>query len=146
MAADLVADAADGADQRAIRAGINFSPQVVDIHLNDIRERISLHAPNFLDDRGAGDGLARVAEQEVEQGVLPGTELDGTPGTAHLMRNAIDDQIVKVSEVVLRPAAAEEPHGLGPRVPRRRKALPRNRPRQHSKHGRALRRTLRQQE
>ena len=89
MAADLVADAADGADQRAIRAGINFSPQVVDIHLNDIRERISLHAPNFLDDRGAGDGLARVAEQEVEQGVLPGTELDGTPGTAHLMRNRL---------------------------------------------------------
>ena len=36
VAADLVAHAADGADQWTLGASIDFSPQVIDIHIDDV--------------------------------------------------------------------------------------------------------------
>jgi hypothetical protein len=40
FSADLIADAPDRVDQRAIEAGINLFPEVIDVDIDDVRHRI----------------------------------------------------------------------------------------------------------
>ena len=62
VAADLVADTANGADQRAIRARVDLSPQVVNVHVHDIGQRIAVHSPHSLDNASSGDRLTWIAQ------------------------------------------------------------------------------------
>jgi hypothetical protein len=112
VAADLVAYAADGADEGAVGAGVNFAAEVVDVHVNHIGDRVAVHAPNFFDDGVARDGAAGIAQEELEEGVLLGAELDGAAGAADLVGDAIDLQILE-QEHVLGGTAAAAKDGMG---------------------------------
>jgi hypothetical protein len=48
IAADLVADATDSADQGAIGAGVYFAAEVIDIDVDDIGDGIPVDAPDLF--------------------------------------------------------------------------------------------------
>lgn len=89
IAANLVADAAYGADQRAVGTRIDLPPQVIDIHVDNVRNRIGVHPPDFFNDRCAGHRLAGVAEEIVQQRIFFRTKFDRSAGTPDLMRDSM---------------------------------------------------------
>ncbi len=93
VATDLVADAADCADERVVCPGINFAPQVVDVHVHHVGDGIAVSPPNFLDDCRAGYWTSGIPQQEFQQGVFLGAELDGAAGTAHSASNTVSNVI-----------------------------------------------------
>lgn len=72
IAANLVTDATNGADQGTSGTGVNLAAQIIDIDVDDIGDGVGMHAPDLLNDRGAGNGAAGIAQQEIEQRVFLG--------------------------------------------------------------------------
>src|ERR671930_1165361 len=62
-----VAHAPDGVNQRRSKAFVDFVAQVLNINVDDIGDVIEVNVPDVLDDAGAGDRVARVSEQELQQ-------------------------------------------------------------------------------
>src|SRR5919109_4144610 len=62
-----IADAPDGVNQRRSKAFIDFVAQVLNIHVDDIGDVVEVNVPDVLNDAGAGDRVARVSEQELQQ-------------------------------------------------------------------------------
>ena len=108
IAADLIADAADGTNQGTIGAGINFAAQVVDIDIHDIGHGIAVHAPHFLNNGVARNRTAGVAQEKLQESVLLGAQFDGASGAADFMRDTVDLEILEEKDVLGRPIAAAQ--------------------------------------
>jgi len=80
VAADLVANAADGANQGAVGAGVNLAAQIIDVDIHDVGDGVAVDAPDFLDDGRTGDGSARISKKEFEQRIFLGAQFDGLAG------------------------------------------------------------------
>ncbi len=61
LAADLVPDPADSADQGPVIPGIHLPAEVVNVHVHDIGHSIEVELPHLLDNRGPCDRLPFVA-------------------------------------------------------------------------------------
>src|SRR5580700_11819928 len=93
IAADLVADSPDGPDKGAVITGIHFAAEVVDVHVDHIGRGLEIDLPNLLDDRCAGDGLALVAHEELEETEFLGAQIDGVTSPLDGVGDTIDFQI-----------------------------------------------------
>ena len=87
IATNLVADATDSANKRAIRAGINLAPQIIDINVDDIGDGFRMHSPNLLNNSGASDRSTRMAQEKFQECILLRTQVDNAPATGHAVRN-----------------------------------------------------------
>jgi hypothetical protein len=108
IAADLVAYAADCADQRVVGAGINLAAKVVDINIDNVGDRIAMHSPNLFNDGVARNRLAGMPQKEFEQRVFFGTELDRAAGAPYLVRDAVDLKILKCEHILNGTSAASQ--------------------------------------
>ena|ERR1700739_3883399 len=106
MATDLVAQAANGANERAVGAGINLAPQVIDIHVHDVGQRVAMHPPNLFHDAGSWHRHARVSQKEFQESVLFRAEVDGAASAANFVRNAVDFQIFEHEYIANGPILA----------------------------------------
>ena len=100
VAADLIPYAADRTDQGVVGAGVDFAPQIVNVNVDHVGDGVLRHAPNFLDDGIPRNRVARLAQKKFEKGILLRGQFDRPAGAAHLMRNAVDLEIL-VSEHIL---------------------------------------------
>ena len=113
IAADLVADTTDGADERAIRAGIDLAAQIVDIDVDHVGDGFRVHAPDLFNDRGARDWTPGMAQQKLQQRIFLRAEVNDAPATADAMRNAINLQILKNKDIAHGTSAAAQ-HRVDP--------------------------------
>src|SRR6476620_2365139 len=78
-----------GLNQRLIESAINFTTQAVDVYLDDVGHPFPVRLPKMLTEHLAGDDLAGITHQELQQ-----TELGG--GQAQLRGAARDMAISEV--------------------------------------------------
>src|SRR5208337_4749525 len=97
--ADLIANTTNGANERAIGARVNFLAQVIDVDIDDVRNAIGVHAPDFFDDGIAGDGAAGMAEEIFQERIFLGTQLNGLSIAADFVRDAIHLEILEAESV-----------------------------------------------
>src|SRR5688572_22599578 len=76
---ESVAGAADGVDQGLLEALVHPLAQPADMHVDDVGLRIEMIVPHRLEQHGAGDELALVAHQVLEQRELARLQVDGFP-------------------------------------------------------------------
>src|SRR3989304_2368246 len=74
-----VAGAADGADKVGLAGGVKLLAQVADVDLDGVGLDLEVVAPDLLEDRLLGEDLAGVAGHELQELVLPGRGLYGSP-------------------------------------------------------------------
>src|SRR5260370_42422757 len=55
VGADLVADAANRSNERAVVSGIHLAAKIVDVDVHDIRRGVEIEFPHLLDNGSAGD-------------------------------------------------------------------------------------------
>src|SRR5579885_3521555 len=72
-----VPGAAYGAQQGGIETGVYLLPQPADVHVDDVGLRIEVVAPDALQQHGARDHLAGVAQQVFQQLELARLQIDG---------------------------------------------------------------------
>jgi len=89
----LVADAADGADEWALVAGVDLAAEIVDVDVDNIGHGVKVQAPDLFNDGSARDGLAGVTHEKFEQGKFLGAQLDGTTAALHGVGDAIELEI-----------------------------------------------------
>ena len=70
--ANLIANTANGANERAIGARVNFLAQVIDVDIDDVRDGIGMQAPDFFDDGIARDGAAGMAQKVFQECIFLG--------------------------------------------------------------------------
>ena len=76
-----VARARHGMDQPAIEAIVDLLAQTVNVHVDDVPARLEIVGPRRFEQHRAGDDLAGVAEQLLEQEVFAALQLDHPTGT-----------------------------------------------------------------
>jgi hypothetical protein len=67
VAADLLADATNRADERVVLSGINFAAQVVDVYVHYVGDGIAVNSPDCFDDCGSRNGVPGIPQQEFQQ-------------------------------------------------------------------------------
>ena len=67
IAADLVADAADGTDERALGTCVDFFAEIVDVDIHDVGDGVAVHAPDFFDYGDTRNRAALIAKKKIEQ-------------------------------------------------------------------------------
>src|SRR5439155_2654258 len=85
-----VPHAAYGVDQRRGGRDVDLLPQVVDVRLDDVRLALEVVVPHVIEDLGLRQHPARVGEQEPQQVVFRGRELDRTLLTSDLVRVVVE--------------------------------------------------------
>src|SRR6266571_214847 len=79
-----VPDAANGLDEPRLVGRFGLAPQVADVDVERVRGEAEVVAPDPLEDHRARQDLARVPQEELEQGELRSRELDLPRGSADL--------------------------------------------------------------
>src|ERR1051326_6508643 len=88
-----VAFAASRVNERRGKAVVNFAAQAVDVHVNQIRERVEVLIPDVLGNQCARQHTATFARQVFEQGILFSRQFYLATGTRDLMSACVYDQI-----------------------------------------------------
>ena len=83
-----VADAAHGVQQPRLAAGLGLAPQVADVDLQRVGGGPEVIAPHAVEDLPAGEHLARVVQEQLEQQELRARQLDQPLAAAHLVATA----------------------------------------------------------
>ena len=71
-----------------------FLPQIIDIHVHNVGQRISGKLPNGTHDGRAGNKGSGVQHQVFEQGKFLGSELDRAASAMDAARDAVELQIL----------------------------------------------------
>src|SRR5262245_62881693 len=79
--AETVPDAADGLDPRALRP--ELGPEVVDVGVDGVRGHGHAERPGLVEELVAGQRLAGMAEEALEQRELAGAEIDVAAARGH---------------------------------------------------------------
>ena len=114
VSADLVAYAANRANEGAVIAGIHFAAKIVDVHVDDVGQVVRSKFPDLLDNGGAGNGLALVAHQQFQQSEFLGAEIDVMSSAAHRVADAVDFEVFDVETRARGPASPAQ-HGANAR-------------------------------
>src|SRR5205823_12926855 len=88
-AAQGVAGAPDGVDQLQVVPDVDLLAQQADIDVHGVRVRVFVHPDALLDDL-AGEDLAFVAGQRLQQLVLAVAQADGHAGPGHTALYGVD--------------------------------------------------------
>src|SRR5919197_4649633 len=101
-----------GLDEAGFAAGLELLAQGPNVDVDDIRLAQEVVAPNALEDQVAGEHLAGMAHQELEQLVLAGGQLDPAIAAADLARAGVELQVGQPKDLrpVRRRSAQERPH------------------------------------
>jgi hypothetical protein len=99
-------------DQPRLPAGLGLSPQVADVDVERVRREAEVVAPDPLEDQGAGQHLARVAQEQLQQRELGAGQVDPLAAARHLASAGVELEVGEAQEVhsavVLVAAAAEQ--------------------------------------
>jgi hypothetical protein len=76
LLANGVARARHGVDQPVIESVVDFLPQTVNVHVDDVAARLEIVGPRRFKQHRAGYHLAGMAKQVLEQQVLATLQLD----------------------------------------------------------------------
>src|SRR5450432_2594843 len=90
---DTEPDAADGMDERIVLAVVDLAAHAADIDVDDVGGRIEMEIPHVLQQHGAGDDLALVANQIFEHLEFPRQQLDVAAAAAHRARHQVHLEI-----------------------------------------------------
>src|SRR5690349_9348129 len=111
---EAVPDAAYGVDQRIGLLVIDLAAQPPDIDVDDVGRRVEMQVPDVLQQHGAGDHAALVADEIFQQLELLGQELHVLAVTAGGARDQVDGEIADpqngfLGDGVAAPAERLEP-------------------------------------
>src|SRR6266436_9347528 len=81
--ANLITNPTDGSNEGAIVAEINFVPRVVDINIDDVGHGAQIKLPDLLENRGAGNGLPRVAHEKFKESIFLGDRKSTRLNSSH---------------------------------------------------------------
>src|SRR5260370_28433494 len=115
VGADLVADAANRSNERAVVSGIHLAAKIVDVDVHDIRRGVEIEFPHLLDNGSAGNGLAFVAHQEFQQSELLWAEIDVVSPASHGVTDTIDFEVFNLENRARGPAASAQDSANAPR-------------------------------
>src|SRR5207253_7706527 len=79
-------------DQLAVLSAVDLVAQVVDVHVNDVGERVEVLVPDVLGDHRAGQHAAGIAHQVFQEGILLGRQLDAPSPAGNLAGGRIQDE------------------------------------------------------
>src|SRR5512132_2684697 len=88
-----VADAPDGPDADPAAGVLELAAEVADVDVDDVGEAVIVVVPDVLEDGGAAHDLTGVPHQELQQGELPGRELQGPAGQGGGVGGRVEDQV-----------------------------------------------------
>src|SRR6266446_660793 len=108
VSANLVADAANRSNQRAVVSGIDLAAKIVDVHVDDVGHGIKIEFPDLLDNGGAGNGLSFVAHQEFKQREFLRAEIDVVASAADGVTDAIDFEVFNLENRARGPVPSAE--------------------------------------
>src|SRR5580700_8090699 len=104
----LVADAANGLNQRSFGTGVDLFAQVVDVNVHDVRHRIAGQIPDMFDDLCARHALTGVAQQVSQQSEFLRSELDRPAATLDRAFNPAQFEILNTQHRFHRAVAAAQ--------------------------------------
>ena len=106
--ANLITNPADGSNEGAIVAEIDFAPKVVDINIDDIGHGVQIKLPDLLENRGAGNGLPRVAHEKFKQSIFLGAQSDFVTTALDSVGDAFEFEIRDLQNGARRAAATPQ--------------------------------------
>jgi hypothetical protein len=75
--AENIADSTKGFDERRLAFTIDFTPKAVDMNIDNVGIGVDAHAPNFIENHGAGDDATWIAAEIFKEGELLRREIEG---------------------------------------------------------------------
>src|SRR6185312_3402697 len=88
---------------------LGLAPQVADVDLERVRRRAEVVAPHAVEDLAAGEDLARVVHEQLEQQELGTCELDEPLAPADLVRARVELEVVEAQyRALAAPARAAQ--------------------------------------
>src|SRR5579875_3974918 len=112
--AEDIADAAHRMDQARFALGFRLPPQVADVHLERVGVGPEVVTPDPVEDQLAGEHLARVAQQQLQQEELRARQLDASLATEHLAGAGIEGEVAEAQHLVVRRRSAPAEQGADP--------------------------------
>src|SRR5712664_2650754 len=106
--ANLITNPTDGSNEGAIVAEINFVPRVVDINIDDVGHGAQIKLPDLLENRGAGNGLPRVAHEKFKQSIFLGAQSDFVTTALDSVGDAFEFEIRDLQNGARRAAATPQ--------------------------------------
>ena len=88
-----VSYAADGMDERVVKAFVYLAPEAAHVHVDDIGLRIEMVVPDFLEKHRARHHLPRMPHQVLEQPKLARLKRDGSSRARHHAGKQIELQV-----------------------------------------------------
>src|ERR1700730_16269703 len=82
-----------GMQQRLARSRINFSPQAVHVHLDQVRKRVEAFVPHVFGNFRATHHAPRVAREKLEQCILLGRDRNVPSRPRDALRTGIEHQV-----------------------------------------------------
>ena len=101
-----IACAANGVDEFVGRIAIDFSAQVIDVDLDDIRVRCGAKVPGLFEDLLARDVASCVSHEVFKKGVFLGGEMDGLAAAGNSAPGGIEFEILHAQDGGCGTAAA----------------------------------------
>jgi hypothetical protein len=106
--ANLITNPADGSNEGAIVAEIDFAPNVVDINIGDVGHGAQIKLLDLLENRGAGNGLPRVAHEKLKQSIFLGAQSDFVTTALDSVGDAFECEIRDLQNGARRAAATPQ--------------------------------------
>jgi hypothetical protein len=72
---------------------IHFPPEIVDVDIDDVPHSVRFNLPDLLDNRGAGHGLPRIADEKFKERIFFGAERDFLTATMNSVGDAFELKI-----------------------------------------------------
>jgi len=91
-----------------VMSEIHFPPEIVDVDIDDVRHGVQFELPDLLDNRGAGNRLARIAHEKFKKGIFLGAERDFVTAALDSVGNAFELEIRNLQNGARRAAASPQ--------------------------------------
>jgi hypothetical protein len=88
-----IANSAQSADEGLLAVAVDLAAQPVDVDVYDVGVGLNAHAPDILEDHGAGDDAAGVAAKVLEEDELLGSELEELAGARSFAAEEVELKI-----------------------------------------------------
>jgi len=88
-----IAHTSEGSDEGSSALGVDFAAKPVDVDVDDIGVWLDAHAPDLIEDHGAGDDAAGVAAEIFEQDEFLRGEGEGLAGAGGLAAEEVELEI-----------------------------------------------------
>lgn len=89
-----ITDSTQSADERLSATAVDLAAKAIDVDIDDVGVRLNAHAPDFLEDHGAGDDAASVAAEVFKEHELLRGELEGLAGAGGFAAEEVELEVL----------------------------------------------------